>query len=130
MVKSRTNKMHLEVNNDVQLDINNKSTSKRNRRSKKAKSARRGRKMKVSAFKPKALMPSTVNGKRIPLKSTSRKMSASAGIKKKAIRNSMKSGSSLPAYTNFVVNCELWIVNCESGGIFAIHNSQFTTKFV
>ena len=35
-----------------------------------------------------------------------------------------------PAYTNFVVNCELWIVNCESGGIFAIHNSQFTTKFV
>ena len=52
--------------------------------------------MKVSGFKskPKALMPSTVNGKRIPLKSTSRKMSASAGIKKKAIRNSMKSGSS------------------------------------
>ena len=31
-----------------------------------------------------------------------------------------KSGRFLPAYTNFVVNCESWIVNCESGGLYAI----------
>ena len=74
MVKSKTSKMHLEVNNDVEFDISNVSTSKRNRKSSKTKSTR-GRKMKVSGFKSKALMPSiTFNGKRIPLKSTSRKM--------------------------------------------------------
>ena len=106
MVKSKTSKMHLEVNNDVKFDITNESTSKRNRKSKNAKSTR-GRKMKVSGFKSKPLMPSIIlNGKRIPLKSTSRKMSASAGTKKKvmqsrkktnkkvAIRSSMKSRSS------------------------------------
>ena len=61
--------------------------------------------MKVSGFKsePKALMPSTVNGKRIPLKSTSREMSASEIVKKrsssipkksiKRSRSSMKSKS-------------------------------------
>ena len=93
MVKSKTSKMHLEVNNDVEFDIKSESTSKSNRRSKKAKSAGKVRKMKVSGLKsePKALI--VVNGKRIPLKSTSQKMSA--GIKKKAVRSSMKSGGSL-----------------------------------
>merc|ERR1719445_2332206 len=95
MVKSKTSKMLLEVNNDVEFDIGNESTSKRNKRSKKVKSTGRGRKMKVSGFKskPKALMPQVVvNGKRIPLKSTSQKMSASAGIKKKAIKRKSASG--------------------------------------
>ena len=81
MVKSKTSKMHLEVNNDVEFDIRSESTSKRNRKSKKAKSTRRGK------------MPSIiVNRKRIPLKS--RNMSASAGPKKKALKSSMKSVSS------------------------------------
>ena len=81
MVKSKTSKMHLEVNNDVEFDIRSESTSKRNRKSKKAKSTRRGK------------MPSIiVNGKRIPLKSQN--MSASDGPKKKALKSSMKSVSS------------------------------------
>ena len=58
--------MHLEVNNDVEFDIRNKSTAKRNRKSKKATLT--GRKMKVSGFKSKALMPSIiVNRKRLPV---------------------------------------------------------------
>ena len=39
MVKSKTSKMHLEINNDLELDINNASTSKRNRKSKKSSSS-------------------------------------------------------------------------------------------
>ena len=38
MVKSKTSKMHLEVNNDLEFDISKESTSKRNRKSKKVKS--------------------------------------------------------------------------------------------
>ena len=83
MVKSKTSKMHLEINNDVDFDIRNESTSKRKRNSKKVKSTRRGK------------MPSIlVNGKRIPLKSMSRNMSASVGTKRKAIKSSMKSAIS------------------------------------
>ena len=76
--------MHLEVNNDVEFDLKNESTSKRNRKSKKSTSTKRT--MKVSGLKSKALMPSIIiNGKRLPVKSKSRKMSASAGTKKKAM---------------------------------------------
>ena len=35
MVKTKSNKMHLEINNDLELDINNASISRRNRKSKK-----------------------------------------------------------------------------------------------
>ena len=93
MVKSETSssKMHLEVNNDVEFDIRNESTattatSKRNTKSKKATST--GEKMKVSGFKStKAFMPSiSVNGKRLPAKSNSRKVSVSAHTKKKAMK--------------------------------------------
>ena len=33
MVKSKSNRMHLKVNNDPELDINNALTAKRNRKS-------------------------------------------------------------------------------------------------
>ena len=39
MVKSKSNKMHLQVNNDLELDIKNASISKRNRKSKSKKSS-------------------------------------------------------------------------------------------
>ena len=39
MVKSKSNKMHLEVNNDLELDFNNASISKRNRKTKKSPSS-------------------------------------------------------------------------------------------
>ena len=38
MVKSKTNKMHLEITNDVELNVEGTSTSKRNGKSIKAKS--------------------------------------------------------------------------------------------
>ena len=48
MVKSKSNKMHLQINNDVELDIKNASISKRNRKSRKSSAAPIRRKRKVS----------------------------------------------------------------------------------
>ena len=48
MVKSKTNKMHLEIKNDLELDVNNASTSRRNRKSKKTSSSPIKRIKKVS----------------------------------------------------------------------------------
>ena len=53
MVKSKSNKMHLEVNNDLELDISNASTSKRNRRSKKSLSSPISNKSKRVSFSTK-----------------------------------------------------------------------------
>ena len=39
MVKSKSNKMHLDIKNDLELDINNASISRRNRKSKKTSSS-------------------------------------------------------------------------------------------
>ena len=84
MIKSKTSKIYLEVNNGIEPDGRNESTSKRNKKSKNATST--GRTMKVSGFKSKALMPSIiVNGKPLPVKSNSQKVSSSARTKKKAM---------------------------------------------
>ena len=48
MVKSKSNKMHLEINTDMELDVNNASISRRNRKSKKSSSSRIKREKKVS----------------------------------------------------------------------------------
>ena len=48
MVKSKTNKMHLEIKNDLELGINNASISRRNRKSKKTSSSPIKRIKKVS----------------------------------------------------------------------------------
>ena len=85
MVKSNTKKMHLEINNDLELDINNASISKKNKNPKK-KSSPAPIKRKITktpkrmlSVKPKMLAkekrptkrmtPSIlVNGKRTPVK--------------------------------------------------------------
>ena len=38
MVKSKSNKMHLEIKNDLELDVNDASISRRNRKSKEVSS--------------------------------------------------------------------------------------------
>ena len=48
MVKSKTNKMHLEIKNDLELDVNNASISRINRQSKKSSSSPIKRIKKVS----------------------------------------------------------------------------------
>ena len=88
MVKSKSNKMHLEVNNDLELDFNNATISKRNRKasstpmrrkrkdSKNLKSSRiiskklnRMTAKKGSSFNSKRRMPPIlINGKRVPTK--------------------------------------------------------------
>ena len=65
MVKSKSNKMHLEINNDLELDVNNASVSRRNRKPKKSSSSpiKRGKKVsnnlktlkRMSAANPKML---------------------------------------------------------------------------
>ena len=39
LVESKSNKMHLDIKNDLELDINNASISRRNRKSKKTSSS-------------------------------------------------------------------------------------------
>ena len=48
MVKSKSNKMHLEISNDLELDMNNASISRRNRKSKMSSSSPIKRAKKVS----------------------------------------------------------------------------------
>jgi len=79
MVKSRSNKMHLEVNNELELDFNNASMSKRNKKSKKSSSSPIGSKRKVSN-NPK-----------------SSRMMASAKPKKVAIKKAKKQSKRMPA---------------------------------
>ena len=55
MVKSQSNQMHLEVNNDLELDIKNASTSKRNRKSKKSSSSPIKKKVSFSMKTPKRM---------------------------------------------------------------------------
>ena len=99
MVKSNTKKMHLEINNDLELDINNASISKKNKNPKK-KSSPAPIKRKITktpkrmlSVKPKMLAkekrptkrmtPSIlVNGKRTPvkvMKMSSRKNASGSG---------------------------------------------------
>jgi len=117
MVKSKSNKMHLEVNNDLELDFNNDSISKRKRKSKKSPSSPIKKKRTVSAkpkklankkrqsksmtskrgsaLKPKQLMPSIlINGKRVPAKAL--KMSSGPKFKKVAMVSASRKNVSGP----------------------------------
>ena len=55
MVKSKTNKIHLEVKNDVELDVVNDSISKRNRLVEKKRSVSSKRRM-LQSFNPRFLL--------------------------------------------------------------------------
>ena len=115
MVKSKSNKMHLKVNNDLELDFNNASISKRNRKSKKSPSSpikkkrpvsakpkklankkRQSKRMtskRGSALKPKQLMPSIlINGKRVPAKAL--KMSSGPNFKEVAMFSASRKNAS------------------------------------
>ena len=119
MVKSKSSKMHLEINNDMELDINNASMSRRNKKPKKsssstikrknpktpkrmlsakpkilAKKMRPSKRMtdKVTALKSKPMMASLlVKGKRVPVKVM--KMSSGPETKGVAFSASRKNAS-------------------------------------
>ena len=93
MVKSKSNKMHLEINNDVELDINNASISRRNKKSKKSSTSTIKRKnlktpMRMLSSKPKMLAKKKRPSKRMTDKVTalkSKPMTASILIKGKRV---------------------------------------------
>ena len=67
MVKSKSNKMHLEINNDLELDVNNASVSRRNRKPKKSSSPiKRNKKVSFKLKTPK--MMSSANQKMLAKK--------------------------------------------------------------
>ena len=68
MVKSRSNKMHLEVNNELELDFNNASMSKRSRESKKSSSSPIGSKRKVSNNLKSSSMVASAKPKKVAIK--------------------------------------------------------------
>ena len=78
------------------MDLRNESTTKRNRKSKRAKSSRRGMKIRVSVFKskPQALMPSVVAIKRS--RSFMKSKSASGKFAEKKSNSAKKRSSSFP----------------------------------
>ena len=70
MVKSKSSKMHLEINNDLELDIKGASTTKRNRKSKKSTSSPINKKVSFSMKTPKrmASKPKMMAKKKSPSK--------------------------------------------------------------
>ena len=78
MVKSKTNKMHLEITNDVELDVEGTSTSKSNRKSVKvsAKSMKTPRNMAMKSSAAGTGLARSValkQGKAVPMRSKSQK---------------------------------------------------------
>ena len=86
MVKSKTNKMHLEITNDVELDVEGTSTSKRNRKSTKVSV--------ISMKTPKIMAIKSSKAGRITKKrgSSKRKMNSSKA-------SSLKSKKLMPLIT-------------------------------
>ena len=87
MVKSKSNKMHLEINTDMELDVNNASISRRNRKSKKSSSSRIKREKEVSKNlktrkRMSAAYPKVLSKKKRPPKSISAKRASALKSKK------------------------------------------------
>ena len=91
MVKSKSNKMHLKVNNDLELDFNNASISKRNRKPKKSSSSPIRRKKKVSNNMKSSRMMAAAKPKKLAKKKTpSKRMTTKKG-------SSLKSKQLMPS---------------------------------
>ena len=73
MVKSKSNKMHLEINNDLELDVNNASISRRIKKSKKTSSSPIKRIKKVSNNLKSRKRISSTNAKMLAKKKRSSK---------------------------------------------------------
>ena len=87
MVKTKSNKMHLETNNDLKLDVNNASISKRNRKPKKSSSSpiKRNKKVPLKAMKrssaPKMKEVALFSASRKGASVTNEKEENKAGVK-------------------------------------------------